>query len=73
MDARTAVTYGLTIERIVDAPAEVVFDTIVDPTLQDEIFADLVEAGLFSGSSSICASAARGRSSSALVPTDRPI
>lgn len=36
-------TYGLTIERIIDAPAEVVFDTIVDPTFQDEIFADLVE------------------------------
>jgi hypothetical protein len=38
-----AVTYDLTIERIVDAPAELVFATIVDPAAQDEIFAHLVD------------------------------
>jgi uncharacterized protein YndB with AHSA1/START domain len=36
-------TYDLKIERLLDAPPEVVFDTIVDPAAQDVIFADQVE------------------------------
>lgn len=36
-------TYDLRIERLFDAPAEVIFDTLVDPDVQDEVFADLVE------------------------------
>jgi uncharacterized protein YndB with AHSA1/START domain len=35
-------TYDLTLERLIDAPPEVVFDTIVDPEAQPEIFADQV-------------------------------
>jgi uncharacterized protein YndB with AHSA1/START domain len=34
--------YDLTLERLIDAPPEVVFDTIVDPEAQPEIFADQV-------------------------------
>jgi uncharacterized protein YndB with AHSA1/START domain len=37
------VTYDLTIERLLDAPPDLVFDTIVDPAYQEDIFADLVE------------------------------
>jgi uncharacterized protein YndB with AHSA1/START domain len=37
------VTYDLRIERLFDAPRELVFDTIVDPAFKDEIFNDLVE------------------------------
>jgi uncharacterized protein YndB with AHSA1/START domain len=37
------VTYELKIERILDAPPELVFDTIVDPAFADRIFNDLVE------------------------------
>jgi uncharacterized protein YndB with AHSA1/START domain len=37
------VTYDLTIERVFDAPPELVFDTIVDPAFADEIFNDQVE------------------------------
>ena len=36
-------TYDLKIERVLDAPPEVVFDTMVDPAAQDAIFADQVE------------------------------
>ena len=36
-------TYEMKIERVLDAPPDVVFDTIVDPAGQDEIFADIVE------------------------------
>lgn len=36
-------TYDLKIERLLDAPAELVFDTIVDPSAQEEIYAGLVE------------------------------
>jgi uncharacterized protein YndB with AHSA1/START domain len=36
-------TYDLKIERLFDAPPEVVFDAIVDPDAQEEIFADQVE------------------------------
>jgi uncharacterized protein YndB with AHSA1/START domain len=36
------VTYDLKLERLIDAPPEVVFDTIVDPQAQPEIFADQV-------------------------------
>jgi len=32
--------YDLTLERLIDAPAELVFDTIVDPEAQPEIFGD---------------------------------
>src|SRR5215470_13251743 len=39
----TAMTYDLKIERLFDAPPELVFDTIVDPAFQDEIFTDQVE------------------------------
>ena len=35
-------TYDLTLERLIDAPPEVVFDTIVDPEAQPEIFVDQV-------------------------------
>ena len=34
--------YDLTLERLIDAPAELVFDTIVDPEAQPEIFGDQV-------------------------------
>jgi uncharacterized protein YndB with AHSA1/START domain len=37
------VTYEMKIERVLDAPPDIVFDTIVDPAGQDEIFADIVE------------------------------
>jgi uncharacterized protein YndB with AHSA1/START domain len=37
------VTYDLKIERVLDAPPELVFDTVVDPAFQDEVFADVVE------------------------------
>jgi uncharacterized protein YndB with AHSA1/START domain len=36
-------SYELRIERMFDAPPEVVFDTLVDPEAQEEIFADQVE------------------------------
>jgi uncharacterized protein YndB with AHSA1/START domain len=36
-------TYELRIERLVDAPPEVVFDTVVNPEFQDELFTDQVE------------------------------
>ena len=36
-------TYEMKIERVLDAPPDIVFDTIVDPAGQDEIFADIVE------------------------------
>jgi uncharacterized protein YndB with AHSA1/START domain len=35
-------TYDLTLERLIDAPPEVVFDTIFDPEAQPEIMADQV-------------------------------
>jgi uncharacterized protein YndB with AHSA1/START domain len=35
-------THDLTLERLIDAPPEVVFDTIVDPDAQLEIMADQV-------------------------------
>ena len=35
-------TYELKLERLIDAPPEIVFDTIVDPLAQPEIFADQV-------------------------------
>ena len=35
-------TYDMKIERLFDAPPELVFDTIVDPEAQPEIFADEV-------------------------------
>ena len=35
-------TYDLTLERLIDAPPEVVFDTIVDPEAQHEILGDQV-------------------------------
>jgi uncharacterized protein YndB with AHSA1/START domain len=37
------VSYDLRLERILDAPAELVFDTIVDPAFADDIFGDQVE------------------------------
>jgi uncharacterized protein YndB with AHSA1/START domain len=37
------VTYDLKIERVLDAPPELVFDTIVDPAFKDEIFNDAVD------------------------------
>jgi uncharacterized protein YndB with AHSA1/START domain len=37
------VTYDLRIERMFDAPPDIVFDTLVDPSVQDELFADLVQ------------------------------
>ena len=36
-------TYDLTIERLLDAPPELVFDTIVDPASQEEINNGIVE------------------------------
>lgn len=36
-------TYELRIERVFDAPPELVFDTFVDPDAQEELFADQVE------------------------------
>jgi uncharacterized protein YndB with AHSA1/START domain len=36
------VTYELKIERLFDAPPELVFDTLVDPEAQEELFADQV-------------------------------
>jgi uncharacterized protein YndB with AHSA1/START domain len=36
-------TYDLKIERLFDAPPEVVFDTLVDPDAQDELFGSQVE------------------------------
>jgi uncharacterized protein YndB with AHSA1/START domain len=36
------VSYELRIERVIDAPPEVVFDTLVDPGAQQELFADQV-------------------------------
>jgi uncharacterized protein YndB with AHSA1/START domain len=37
------VSYDLKIERLLDAPTELVFDTIVDASAQDEIYAGVVE------------------------------
>jgi uncharacterized protein YndB with AHSA1/START domain len=39
-------SYDLKIERLLDAPPELVFDTIVDPSAQDEIYAGVVEGWL---------------------------
>ena len=36
-------SYDLTIERLLDAPPELVFDTIVDASAQEEIYAGVVE------------------------------
>jgi uncharacterized protein YndB with AHSA1/START domain len=36
-------TYELKIERLFDAPPELVFDTLVDPEVQDELFNDQLE------------------------------
>ena len=36
-------SYDLRIERLLDAPPELVFDTIVDPSAQTEIYAGVVE------------------------------
>ena len=36
-------TYEMRIERMLDAPAELVFDTMLDPAFKDEIYTDLVE------------------------------
>ena len=36
-------SYELRIERLFDAPPEVVFDTLVDPEAQEQLFADQVE------------------------------
>jgi uncharacterized protein YndB with AHSA1/START domain len=36
-------TYELKIERVFDAPPELVFDTLVDPDAQQELFSDQVE------------------------------
>lgn len=36
-------SYELRIERLIDAPREVVFDTLVDPGAQEELFDDQVE------------------------------
>ena len=36
-------SYDLKLERILDAPPELVFDTIVDPAFADDIFGDQVE------------------------------
>jgi uncharacterized protein YndB with AHSA1/START domain len=36
-------TYELRIERLFDAPPELVFDTLVDPEAQDELFNDQLE------------------------------
>jgi uncharacterized protein YndB with AHSA1/START domain len=37
------VTYELRLERLFDAPPELVFDTLVDPDAQDELFGSQVE------------------------------
>jgi uncharacterized protein YndB with AHSA1/START domain len=37
------VTYELRIERLFDAPPELVFDTLVDPDAQADIYGDVVE------------------------------
>jgi uncharacterized protein YndB with AHSA1/START domain len=37
------VTYDLKMERLIDASPELVFDTIVDPAFQDEMFSDQLE------------------------------
>jgi uncharacterized protein YndB with AHSA1/START domain len=37
------VTYEGTIERLFDAPPELVFDTVVNPEVQDELFSDVVQ------------------------------
>lgn len=36
-------TYDLRIERLLDAPPELVFDTIVEPSVQDDLFSGLVD------------------------------
>ena len=36
-------TYELKIERLFDAPPELVFDTLIDPEAQDELFNDQVQ------------------------------
>ena len=36
-------TYEMRIERMLDAPAELVFDTMLDPAYKDEIYTDLVD------------------------------
>jgi uncharacterized protein YndB with AHSA1/START domain len=36
-------SYDLKIERLLDAPTELVFDTMVDASAQDEIYAGVVE------------------------------
>ena len=36
-------TYDLRIERLLDAPPELVFDTIVDPSAQEQIYVGVVE------------------------------
>ena len=36
-------TYEMRIERMLDAPAELVFDTMLDPAFKDEIYTDLVD------------------------------
>lgn len=36
-------TYELKIERLFDAPPELVFDTLIDPDAQEELFSDQVE------------------------------
>lgn len=36
-------TYDLKIERLFDAPPELVFDTLVEPSVQDELFSGLVD------------------------------
>jgi uncharacterized protein YndB with AHSA1/START domain len=38
-------TYELRLERLFDAPPEVVFDTLVDPAAQEELFAGPAEGG----------------------------
>jgi uncharacterized protein YndB with AHSA1/START domain len=37
------VTHDLKIERLIDAPPEIVFDTIVNPDVQDTLFTGVVE------------------------------
>ena len=36
-------TYEMKVERMLDAPAELVFDTMLDPAFKDEIYTDMVE------------------------------
>ena len=38
-------SYEPKLERILDAPPELLFDTIVDPEFADDIFGDQVEGG----------------------------